>query len=67
MKDYFGEHPKFGMFGSIHTKEACAAEGGQFMPVIFSWMIHVFPYEANLNVIETTRAMQGRTLDLLRK
>ena len=24
-------------------------------------------YEANLNVIETTRAMQGRTLDLLRK
>jgi flagellar basal-body rod protein FlgC len=24
-------------------------------------------YEANLNVIETTRAMQMRTLDLLRK
>ena len=24
-------------------------------------------YEANLNVIETARAMQGRTLDLLRK
>jgi hypothetical protein len=48
VKEYFGEHPKFGMFGSIHTKEACNAEGGQFLPVIFSWMIHVFPYEDNL-------------------
>jgi hypothetical protein len=48
VKDYHGDHPKFGMFGSIHTKEACDAEGGQFFPVIFSWMIHVFPYEANM-------------------
>jgi cytochrome c556 len=48
VKGYFGDHPKFGMFGSIHTKEACQAEGGTFMPVIFTWMIHVFPYEDNL-------------------
>jgi hypothetical protein len=48
VKEYHGEHPKFGMFGSIHTAEACKAEGGTFMPVIFSWMIHVFPYEDNL-------------------
>ena len=48
VKDYHGEHPKFGMFGSIHTAEACKAEGGTFMPVIFSWMIHVFPYEDSL-------------------
>jgi hypothetical protein len=48
VKDYHGAHPKFGMFGSIHTAEACKAEGGIFMPVIFSWMIHVFPYENNL-------------------
>jgi hypothetical protein len=48
VKEYHGEHPKFGMFGSIHTAEACKAEGGIFMPVIFSWMIHVFPYEDNL-------------------
>jgi len=45
VKEYFGEHPKFGMFGSIHTKEACEAEGGKFFPVVFTWMIHVFPYE----------------------
>jgi hypothetical protein len=45
VKQYHGDHPKFGMFGSIHTKEACQAEGGTFFPVIFSWMVHVFPYE----------------------
>ncbi len=45
VKEYFGKNPKFGMFGSIHTKEACDAEGGTFMPVVFTWMIHVFPYE----------------------
>jgi hypothetical protein len=48
VKEYFGQHPKFGMFGSIHTKTACDAEGGKFFPVIFSWMIHVFPYENDL-------------------
>lgn len=45
VKEYFGDHPKFGMFGSIHTKETCDAEGGTFLPVVFTWMIHVFPYE----------------------
>ena len=48
VKEYFGKNPKFGMFGSIHTKEACDAEGGTFMPVVFTWMIHVFPYEDDL-------------------
>jgi len=46
--EYHGESPKFGMFGSIHTAEACKAEGGTFFPVIFSWMIHIFPYETDL-------------------
>jgi hypothetical protein len=48
VKEYLGQHPKFGMFGSITTAEACKAEGGTFYPVIFTWMIHVFPYEDNL-------------------
>jgi hypothetical protein len=47
VKEYFGDRPKFGMFGSIHTKEACDAEHGQFIPYIFTWMIHVFPYESD--------------------
>lgn len=47
VKEYHGDHPKFGMFGSIHTKEACEAERGTFFPYMFTWMIHVFPYEDN--------------------
>ena len=48
VKEYLGKHPKFGMFGSINTADACKAEGGKFYPVIFTWMIHVFPYESDL-------------------
>jgi hypothetical protein len=48
VKEYHGDHPKFGMFGSIHTKKACEAEGGKFFPVMFNWMIHVFPYEEKM-------------------
>ena len=48
VKQYFGDHPKFGMFGSIHTRDACEAEGGKFLPVVFTWMIHVFPYEQDM-------------------
>src|ERR1700733_322514 len=47
VNEYFGEHPKFGMFGSIHTRTACVVEGGTFFPRGFTWMIHVFPYESD--------------------
>jgi hypothetical protein len=36
---------KFGLRGSIATQEACNAAGGRFHPVIFGWMVHVYPYE----------------------
>ena len=48
VKEYFGKKPKFGMFGSITTAEACKVEGGTFYPVMFTWMIHVFPFEKDL-------------------
>jgi len=48
VKEYLGKHPKFGMFGSINTADACKAEGGTFYPKIFTWMIHVFPFETDL-------------------
>lgn len=47
VKDYKSAHPKFGMFGSIKTQEACTAERGTFNSSLFTWMIHVFPYETN--------------------
>jgi hypothetical protein len=36
---------KFGLKGSIATLEACDAANGRFQPVIFGWMVHVYPYE----------------------
>jgi hypothetical protein len=51
VKDYDGAHPKFGMFGSIKTKEACETERGTFFPLMFTWMIHVFPYETDFKDI----------------
>ena len=51
VNEYFGAHPKFGMFGSIKTADACKAAGGTFLPTIFNWMIHVFPYQDNFKDI----------------
>lgn len=36
--------PLFGLRGSITTGEACAAEGGRFLPHVFGWMVHVDPF-----------------------
>ena len=36
---------KFGFQGSIEDKEACQEAGGTFYPVIFGWMVHVYPFE----------------------
>jgi hypothetical protein len=36
---------KFGLQGSLATAEACDAAGGRFHPVVFGWMVHVYPYE----------------------
>lgn len=38
-------HGQFGLGGSITSKEACDAAGGRFMPQIFGWMVHVYPFE----------------------
>ena len=39
------KNPKFGMAGSISTREACDAAGGKFVPRVFGWMVHVYPNE----------------------
>jgi len=44
---YFGSDAKFGLMGSIHTREACEAAGGVFHPVVLGWMVHVYPYETD--------------------
>jgi hypothetical protein len=42
---------KFGLKGSIATEEACSAAGGRFHPIIFGWMVHVYPYEDSLGKV----------------
>lgn len=44
---YFGPDARFGLMGSIGTREACEAAGGLFLPHIFGWMVHVYPYETD--------------------
>jgi hypothetical protein len=36
---------KFGFKGTIATASECQASGGIFHPVIFNWMVHVYPFE----------------------
>jgi hypothetical protein len=51
---YFGPDAKFGLLGSITTKEACEAAGGEFRPHLFGWMVHVYPYETDPKKIWST-------------
>jgi hypothetical protein len=46
-REYFGPDAKFGLLGSITTKEACDAAGGEFRPHLFGWMVHVYPFETD--------------------
>jgi hypothetical protein len=46
-KEMLAPHAQFGLRGSITTQEACDAAGGKFHPVIFNWMVHVYPFETN--------------------
>jgi hypothetical protein len=51
---YFGRDAKFGLMGSIVTKEDCEAAGGEFHPHIFGWMVHVYPYETDPKLVWST-------------
>jgi hypothetical protein len=57
--EYFGAHPLFGLKGSIATQEACDAAGGTFHPVIFNWMVHVYPLEKDQANIWSVERQHG--------
>jgi hypothetical protein len=44
-KELLGPNAKFGLLGSIVTKEDCDTNGGTFHPIVFNWMVHVYPLE----------------------
>ncbi len=45
------DYTKFGLHGSIVTQDACTEAGGRFHPIIFGWMVHIYPYEQGLDNI----------------
>src|SRR5712691_1461143 len=45
----YADGTEFGLKGSIATQGACDAANGRFQPVIFGWMVHVYPYEDSLD------------------
>jgi hypothetical protein len=44
-KEMLAPNPKFGLRGSITTQQECDANGGEFHPIIFNWMVHLYPLE----------------------
>jgi len=42
-----GTSKEFGFRGSISTEDGCNQAGGRWMPQIFNWMVHVYPYETD--------------------
>jgi len=58
-KEMLAPHPQFGLRGSITTQEACDAAGGTFHPVIFNWMVHVYPFEKDQASIWSVSRQHG--------
>jgi hypothetical protein len=56
---YLGHNAQFGLRGSITTQEACAAAGGTFHPVVFNWMVHVYPFEKDQTSIWSVSRQHG--------
>jgi len=54
-----GPNALFGLKGSIATQEACDAAGGTFRPVIFNWMVHVYPFEKDQAQIWSVSRQHG--------
>jgi hypothetical protein len=44
---YIGPNAQFGLLGLINTQAACDAAGGHFQPVLYNWMVHVYPFETD--------------------
>jgi hypothetical protein len=42
-----GNMGEFGLRGSITTESACDSANGRWFPVVFGWMVHVYPYETD--------------------
>ncbi len=53
------DNPLFGLRGSITTQAACDSAGGSFRPVVFNWMVHVYPFEKDQANIWSVERQHG--------
>lgn len=59
--EVLSKDPRFGLAGSISTEEECEAAGGTFMPHVFGWMVHMYPWEKNPDAIwSVERQLQNK-------
>lgn len=47
----FSSDARFGLNGSIETAAACREAGGQFVPRLFGWMVHLYPFERDASEV----------------
>jgi hypothetical protein len=59
LKETRDPHPQFGFNGSIATQDACDAAGGTFRPVVFNWMVHIYPFEKDQAGIWSVERQHG--------
>jgi hypothetical protein len=57
--EMWGPHPQFGLAGSITSADACTAAGGTFKPVIYNWMLHVWPLDSDPSKVWATEEHPG--------
>jgi hypothetical protein len=58
-KEMTGPDAKFGLKGSIVTKDTCDQADGIFLPVVFNWMVHVYPFEKDQASIWSVERQHG--------
>lgn len=58
-KEMLSPNPQFGLRGSIATQPACDAAGGTFHPVVFNWMVHLYPFEKDQARIWSVERQHG--------
>ena len=50
---------RFGLRGSIATEGECSAAAGRWVPQLFGWMVHVYPFEKNPAQIWSVERQMG--------
>jgi dienelactone hydrolase len=55
---------RFGLRGSISTKDECDRAGGRFLPRLFGWMVHVYPFEQTSERIWSLERQMQNAMDM---